>query len=366
MSCASPAVSTTSGSQPSSSAIPRPIWATSRECVSRVRGTPLTSAPSPGPTTCVLPASRRSAAECSTRARSRENGLRRSTRPGCFARLGDAARPVVLAGVVDGGHPRPEVVGVHRGVREPVVEQRGGLADDVAGLRLPGLDDRAAARRRGPRRRARCRGPWCRARSECHGSQTISARFQPVLRGAGGDGLQAAQRVRADRHGDHGRRRHPELDQVAAARLGLGVGVAGAAAARGDDAGRELVVVERGGVPQARREDRAGLAVVLRGAEHDDGVGGLPVVLPRDLPHAERRAADDEEGHDEGAQHQPSDPGDPGRRGGGDGRGHPPMRTEDAASAAPARPPRTAMTCATIDTAVSAAVRAPRSSPTGP
>ena len=77
MSWASPAVSTTSGSAPSSSAIARPIWATSSEWVSRVRGTPLTSAPSPGPTTCVLPASRRSAAECSTRARSRANGLRR-------------------------------------------------------------------------------------------------------------------------------------------------------------------------------------------------------------------------------------------------------------------------------------------------
>ena len=76
------------GVAPRSSAMPRPIWATSRECVSRVRGTPLTSAPSPGPTTCVLPASRRNAAECSTRARSRENGLRRSTRPGCFAGSG--------------------------------------------------------------------------------------------------------------------------------------------------------------------------------------------------------------------------------------------------------------------------------------
>ena len=61
--------------------MPRPICATSKECVSRVRGDPLTSAPSPGPTTWVLPASRRSAAECSTRARSREKGLRRSGRP---------------------------------------------------------------------------------------------------------------------------------------------------------------------------------------------------------------------------------------------------------------------------------------------
>src|SRR6185437_14369798 len=53
----------------------RPICAHSSEWVSRVRGTP-SSGSSSTPTTCVLAASRRSAAECSTRARSRSYGLR--------------------------------------------------------------------------------------------------------------------------------------------------------------------------------------------------------------------------------------------------------------------------------------------------
>ena len=101
-------MSTTSGSAPSSSAIARPIWATSREWVSRVRGTPLISAPSPGPTTCVLPASRRSAAECSTRARSRANGLRRPFAGG-LRRLGFAAGAVVCGVAAAPVQPRPEV-----------------------------------------------------------------------------------------------------------------------------------------------------------------------------------------------------------------------------------------------------------------
>ena len=50
----------------------REIWATSSEWVNRVRGV----SPSPGPTTWVLSANRRSAAECNTRARSRSKGLR--------------------------------------------------------------------------------------------------------------------------------------------------------------------------------------------------------------------------------------------------------------------------------------------------
>src|SRR5271154_5452149 len=73
MSWAKPAMSTRSGSQPSSIAIPRPIWATSSECVSRVRGV----SPPRGPTTCVLSASRRSAALCRTLARSRAKSVRR-------------------------------------------------------------------------------------------------------------------------------------------------------------------------------------------------------------------------------------------------------------------------------------------------
>ncbi len=66
------AVSTMSGSQPSVVASSRPICATSRLCVSRLR----TKSSVPGPTTWVLAASRRSIALCSTRARSRANAVR--------------------------------------------------------------------------------------------------------------------------------------------------------------------------------------------------------------------------------------------------------------------------------------------------
>ena len=84
MSWARPARSTRSGSQPSGTAMPRPIWATSSEWVSRVRGLSL----SRGPTTWVLSASRRSAALCSTRARSRAKSLRCSVEvPGSAAVL---------------------------------------------------------------------------------------------------------------------------------------------------------------------------------------------------------------------------------------------------------------------------------------
>src|SRR5690242_7628319 len=65
-------MSTRSGSHPSPMAMPRPICATSSECVSRVRGV----SPWRGPTTCVLSASRRRAALCRTRARSRAKSVR--------------------------------------------------------------------------------------------------------------------------------------------------------------------------------------------------------------------------------------------------------------------------------------------------
>src|SRR5689334_13972498 len=62
-------MSTRSESHPRPTAIPRPICATSKECVSRVRGVSL----SRGPTTWVLSARRRSAVEHS-RAVTREVG----------------------------------------------------------------------------------------------------------------------------------------------------------------------------------------------------------------------------------------------------------------------------------------------------
>src|SRR5258705_1167610 len=85
MSWANPAISTRSGSQPSPMAMPLPICATSSECVSRVRGVSLWR----GPTTCVLSASRRRAALCRTRARSRAKSVRCSVSvPGSEAPLG--------------------------------------------------------------------------------------------------------------------------------------------------------------------------------------------------------------------------------------------------------------------------------------
>ena len=69
---ASAAVSTMSGSQPSVRPRSRAIWATSRLWVSRLR----TKSSVCGPTTWVLAASLRRAAECTTRARSRSKEVR--------------------------------------------------------------------------------------------------------------------------------------------------------------------------------------------------------------------------------------------------------------------------------------------------
>ena len=67
------AVSTTSAETPSATASSRPTWATSSECVSRLRAK---SAVLAGLSTWVFAASRRSPAECSTRARSRAKSSR--------------------------------------------------------------------------------------------------------------------------------------------------------------------------------------------------------------------------------------------------------------------------------------------------
>src|SRR5665647_3155250 len=73
MSCARQAVSTMSGSSPRRRASSRPIWATSSEWVSRLRAK---SSPAVGLSTWVFAARRRSALECSSRARSRAKSLR--------------------------------------------------------------------------------------------------------------------------------------------------------------------------------------------------------------------------------------------------------------------------------------------------
>ena len=81
---ASPAASTTSGSQPRAAPSVRAIWATSSEWVSRVRG----KSAEPASTTWVVAASRRSAEECSTRARSRSKSVRGTApEPAGWARL---------------------------------------------------------------------------------------------------------------------------------------------------------------------------------------------------------------------------------------------------------------------------------------
>ena len=166
-SCARQAVSTRSGSAPSAPASSRPICAHSREWVSRVRGKSL----SPTPTTCVRAASRRSAAECMTRALSRTNeprnralglfGLVHSTR----ARDARRTRP--------SNHTRAVLVVV---AEDLVVDVRLGLPRDVAELDATGprtagpVALRATCRPRCPRSRA-----IVRARRQCHGSVTITA-----------------------------------------------------------------------------------------------------------------------------------------------------------------------------------------------
>ena len=87
--------------------MPRPICATSSECVNRVRGVSLCR----GPTTCVLSASRRNAAQCSTLARSRAKSVRCSVSvPGSAALFGASTtrrcRSKSSYGVLVRGHRR--------------------------------------------------------------------------------------------------------------------------------------------------------------------------------------------------------------------------------------------------------------------
>ena len=113
------------GRQPSALPSSRPIWAHSSEWVSRVRGKSL----SPGTTTWVLAASRRSADECSTRARSRSYAVR----PAPLGRLLD---PPLLGGRVPVIGGRHTAFGPESALRwnDLVVEVRQRLAGDVAEL----------------------------------------------------------------------------------------------------------------------------------------------------------------------------------------------------------------------------------------
>ncbi len=121
------AVSTMSASQPSVRPRSRATWATSSVWVSRLR----TKSSVSGPTTWVFAASRRSAAECTSRARSRSNGVR----PCGAARLGGSSTQ------------RARACSSYSGV------------DPIAATLLPPPDSLA---RPGLRRltRVHCRCPW--------------------------------------------------------------------------------------------------------------------------------------------------------------------------------------------------------------
>ena len=95
MSWARQAVSTTSALQPSAAPNSRPIWATSREWVSRLR----TKSSMPGWTTWVFADRRRRLAEWSSRARSRAKSSR-STRlwAGSSATQRSRSRSVYVTG----------------------------------------------------------------------------------------------------------------------------------------------------------------------------------------------------------------------------------------------------------------------------
>ena len=237
MSWASPAVSTTSGSQPSSSAMPRPIWATSSEWVSRVRGDAAHLGALPRPDDLGLarqPAQRRRVQHPGPVAGERAAPLRSRPTAACFGGSGSIRGAPPGRGPSarrrrHGAQPRPAGLGVHRRVGEPVVEQRAGLPDDVARLGLPGLHHRArcgSATSTPPARlsRAIVPGPQGVPRvgdDQRADSQPSCCRARPRPP-AGCRSVSVPSGTAID-----GGRGHPALDQVAPARLGLGVGVAG-------------------------------------------------------------------------------------------------------------------------------------------
>ena len=106
-----------------------------------------------------------------------------------------------------------------------------------------------------------------------YGSDTSTTPVMPVLAqepGGGGERLPGAVARRLPLDGVAG---HAERLEVGGPGAGLGEAVAGLAAAGDDDERRHAGLVELGGVVEPPGEHRRGLAVVLRGAEHDDGVG---------------------------------------------------------------------------------------------
>src|SRR5688572_856153 len=117
-----------SGSQPRDAPSSRATWATSSEWVSRLR----MKSSLPAPRTCVLAESRRSAAECTTRARSRSNGVRPARFGGSATKRARASRP--YGSFIDGSLRSPTAVawarltlraGERRAVHEWLTPDRG-------------------------------------------------------------------------------------------------------------------------------------------------------------------------------------------------------------------------------------------------
>src|SRR5687767_6130250 len=120
-----------SGSQPKDAPSSRATWATSSEWVSRLR----MKSSLPAPRTCVLADSRRSAAECTTRARSRSNGVRPARFGGSATKRARASSP--YGSFIDGSLRSPFAMAwarltlrtcERRAVHERVTPDRGAAA----------------------------------------------------------------------------------------------------------------------------------------------------------------------------------------------------------------------------------------------
>ena len=147
---------------------------TSSEWVSRVRGKSL----SPGTTTWVFAASRRSAGECSTRARSRSNAVR----PGALGGLVDpplACRGAAPSTVAGSSHTRSGRS--RRCAGRPCSRGRRRSRGRCSAARSPLSARPGPAGRRRHRVDALRRVAIARVRSECHGSVTTTAVDQPSL-----------------------------------------------------------------------------------------------------------------------------------------------------------------------------------------
>src|SRR5947209_8633840 len=96
---------------------------------------------------------------------------------------------------------------------------------------------------------------------------------------------------------------------------GLGEVVPGLAAAGDDDHRGHVAVIEVDGVVQPRSQHGRGSAVVLGGAEHDDGLGLVGVVAAGGRPHLdERDCAVHEDGRQDASADFEADDGDPPHR----------------------------------------------------